>query len=74
MIMAIIALLVVAPSLLLAFTCTEYELYSCIQLSKNQSLPMCPLYLPISIFAIPSIFIMLLSIFQIKFFCYEKIS
>jgi hypothetical protein len=35
---------------------------------KNQSLPMCPPYLPISIFAIPNIFIMLLSIFQIKFF------
>ena len=27
----------VAPSLLLAFICTEYELYSCIQLPKNQS-------------------------------------
>jgi hypothetical protein len=41
---------------------------------KNESLPMCPPYLPISIIAIPSIFIMLLSIFQINIFCYEKIS
>jgi hypothetical protein len=24
------------PSILLAFTCIEYELYSCIQITKNQ--------------------------------------
>jgi hypothetical protein len=34
---------------------------------------MCPPYLPISIFAIPSIFNMLLSIFQIKFFAMRKL-
>jgi hypothetical protein len=41
--------LLVTPSLLLAFTCTEYELYSCIQLPKTKLFPMCPPYLPISI-------------------------
>jgi hypothetical protein len=51
---------------------TEYELYLCIQLPKNQSLPMCPPYLPINIISIPSIFIMFSSIFQIKCLLWEN--
>jgi hypothetical protein len=48
MITTIIALLVGRSSLLLAFIYTEREYFSCIQLPKTKSFPMCPPYLPIS--------------------------
>ena len=47
MIMAFIALLVGRSHCLLAFNCTEYKLYSCIQLPKTKVFQMCPPYLPI---------------------------
>jgi hypothetical protein len=74
-IMAVIALLVGCPSLLLALILYWVWALLVHPTPKNQVIPMCPSYIPISNLLFQSTFDLLLSILQMKlFWCYVKIS